>query len=142
PSFCLLALSVVACGGDVTDDRHAQSGAATASASSSSGAGGGQSASASSASTSSSASSTGAGGTGTDCAKVPEYIANLYQAASACAPSDPSLHCQDVVDGYCCPVVVESIQSAATQAYLDFLKLTQEQCPEIWKACNAVDCAF
>jgi hypothetical protein len=52
------------------------------------------------------------------------------------------LHCQAVVDGYCCPVVVESIQSPATQAYLDFLKLTQEKCPEMWKACNAVDCGF
>ena len=76
------------------------------------------------------------------CENVAEYIDNLYQAAAACSPADPSLHCQDVVDGHCCPVVVESISSPATQAYLDFLELTKEQCLEFWAKCATVDCAF
>jgi hypothetical protein len=87
------------------------------------------------------ASSAGAGG-GTSCAEVPTYIENLYQAAAVCVPEDPSLHCQDIVDGYCCPVVVESLQSPATQAYLDFLELTKQQCPEIWERCAVVDCGL
>jgi hypothetical protein len=45
------------------------------------------------------------------------------------------------VDGYCCPAVVEDMNSPATQAYLDFLHLSQQQCPRMWERCHAVDCA-
>lgn len=99
----------------------------------------------SSSTTGSSTSTTGTGGEGgapDDCENVPTYLQNLLDAAAACNAADPSLHCQDVVDGYCCPAVVESINSPATQAYLDFLALSQDECPEMWERCNAVDCAF
>jgi|RhiMetdeSRZDD1v2_1073273.scaffolds.fasta_scaffold1288458_2 hypothetical protein len=128
---CFLA----GCDGGVTTEDD---GSSTAT-----GAGGTTSASsgATSSGTTNSSSSAGVGG-GTSCENVPEYIDNLYQAAAECNPADPSLHCQDVVDGYCCPVVVESISSPATQAYLDFLELTKQQCTELWRECAAVDCAF
>jgi hypothetical protein len=129
---CFLA----GCDGGVTTEDDA--GAAAT------GAGGGTtsaSSGATSSSATSSASSAGAGG-GMSCENVPEYIDNLYQAAAACNAADPSLHCQDVVDGYCCPVVVESISSPATQAYLDFLELTKQQCVDLWAKCATVDCAF
>ncbi|NUO48768.1 MAG: hypothetical protein HOV80_07925 [Polyangiaceae bacterium] len=94
------------------------------------------------ASTTSTVGTGGAGGAPDGCENVPTYLQNLLDAAAACSPGDPSLHCQDIVDGFCCPVVVESISSPETQAYLDFLALTQDMCPEMWQTCNAVDCAF
>ena len=137
-SLAFIAATTWGCGSDVVVDKPGDSGAT-------SGAGGSSSsgpAASSSASGSTASATTGGGGAPTDCEKVPEYLKNLYEAASACAPEDPSLHCMDIVDGYCCPVIVESVSSPATQAYLDFLHLTQKECPEMWKACEAVDCAF
>jgi hypothetical protein len=126
----------------VTDDPSAQDGAASGAGGSSAGSGGagdgGSSSGSGGAATSSS--TTAAGGAATGCDQVPEYIDNLYQAAAACSPDDGNLHCQDVVDGHCCPVIVESIQSPATQAYLDFLELMHQQCPEIWEECKTVKC--
>jgi len=136
----LLASATAGCGSDVTVDKQGDSGAASGAGGSSSS--GPASSAGPAGSTATATTTTGAGGAPTDCEKVPEYIQNLYEAASACAPADPSLHCMDVVDGYCCPVIVESASSPATQAYLDFLHLTQKECPEMWKKCEAVDCAF
>ena len=98
-------------------------------------------ASVSSASTNVSSSASGAGGAPEDCENVPTYLQNLLEPAQACNPDELSLHCQFVIEGYCCPVVVENINSPATQAYLDFLELTKTQCPKMWQECNAVDCA-
>lgn len=83
----------------------------------------------------------GAGGAPSDCENVPTYLQNLLDAAQSCNPAELSLHCQHVVEGYCCPAVVENISSPATQAYLDFLALSKRDCPDIWTQCYAVDCA-
>ena len=116
--------------GDTSSSSQGASSTSGAGAGSTSGAGG--------------ATSTGAGGSsqGVDCGIVPELIDNLLEAAATCAPEDPGPHCQDVVDGYCCPVAVESISSPSTLAYLDFLELTKKECPALWKECEVVDCAF
>lgn len=132
----LVALGWVACGGDVrqTDDDGENAGGMGGS--SSAGGSGGE------AGSDSGGGGSGSGGAPDGCESVPDYLDNLYQAAAACAPADPVPHCQGIVDGYCCPVVVESASSPATLAYLDFLELTKTQCPEMWDACAAVDCAL
>ena len=141
-AWVLLASAGWACGGDVTD-QQAQAGASGGGAAGGAGGGqGGSGAEAGSGAGGATASSSSAGGGPADCENAPKYIDNLLQAAAACAPEDPSLHCQDIVDGFCCPVVVESASSPATQAYLDFLELTRERCPEMWDECEVVDCGL
>ena len=131
---CVCFLVVHGCGGGVTTEDDGSS--------SVTGAGAGTGSASSGATSNAASSSASSAGGGASCENVPEYINNLYGAAAECSPADPSLHCQDIVDGYCCPVVVESISSPATQAYLDFLELTKEQCPELWAKCAVVDCVF
>jgi hypothetical protein len=141
-----LALTLAACDGDV-EPQPSSNGSVSGSGAGPAGAGGAGASGASgpggSANGGAAVSSGvgGHGGVGDDCENVPTYLQNLLDAAAACNAADPSLHCQDVVDGYCCQVVVESVGSPATQAYLDFLHLSQAQCPEMWDRCNAVDCA-
>lgn len=135
----LVSVGWLACGGNATkeDDDGSPGGAggdATAA-----GAGG------TAGSVSTGGSGTGnssSGGAPGDCTMVPTYLDNLLDAAAACAPADPVPHCQGVVEGFCCPVVVESATSPATLAYLDFLELTKTECPEMWERCAAVDCAL
>lgn len=139
---CLL---LAACNGDVEPDPSSASGASSGAGAAPAGAGGtGSGAAGANGGAGGSNATVGVGGTGgvgDDCENVPDYLANLLAAAAACNPATSVPHCQVVVDGFCCPVVVESASSPATQAYLDFLHLTQQQCPQMWQTCNAVDCA-
>jgi len=135
---CILSLTFIACDSDVADD-DSEAGATSGGGDGPSGSGASSGQGGSGGATASSG-SVGSGGAPSDCANVPKYIENLYAAASACAPADPSLHCQDVVDGFCCPVLVESINSPETQAYLDFLDLSRDECPEMWETCETVKC--
>ncbi|MEJ7732660.1 MAG: hypothetical protein WKG00_26100 [Polyangiaceae bacterium] len=145
-SVAFLGLLLAACDGGVEPQPSSNGTASGSGSGSGAGAGaGGGAAGAGGSATGGAAVSSGAGGQGGiggDCENGPTYLQNLLDAAAACNAADPSLHCQDVVDGYCCPAVVESVGSPATQAYLDFLHLSQAQCPEMWDRCNAVDCAL
>src|SRR5688572_22501678 len=101
--WVLVLSRVLGCGSDVNDPSKEAAGATSGGgAEPTTGAGGDGGVSASS-SGGGSSSSSAASGAGTDCNNVPQYIDNLYEAAARCTPSDPGLHCMDVVDGYCCP---------------------------------------
>jgi len=134
----LAGLALAACESEVEiepSDGGGGEGAGTGSTSTS------KSATVGTTSTNVSSSASGAGGAPDDCENVPTYLQNLLDAAAECHPDELVVHCQFVVEGYCCPAVVENINSPATQAYLDFLELSKQQCPDMWNNCYAVDCA-
>jgi len=113
-----LVMATYGCGGDVVvDDSGALAAAAGA---------GGSSSSSTSAST----------GTGTsECDDLSESLGSLYEAATECAPADPSVHCMAKVEGFCCQVYVEDASSPATLAFLDLLHRSRIECPEEWRNC-------
>jgi hypothetical protein len=72
------------------------------------------------------------------CASLHQRLDAALARAQTCTWTDADIDCEAVVDGECCPVVVQSASSFETMAYLNALQaLRDESCPT---ACAAVKC--
>ena len=60
-------------------------------------------------------------------------------AAQACSISDAGSVCTDVVDGLCCPAVVNNRFSAEARAYVANVKAIRDNCDFL---CPAIPCDF
>ncbi len=82
-----------------------------------------------------SGSGSGSGGTGgsgppVNCEKLESEIKIKQEASQTCNPEiPPGVECKDIIDGLCCPIAVNDLNSPEVIAYLEALKKYREnQC--------------